>query len=91
MEIMVFLYDGFELVIFIDFGFLVLGQQYVILQNMEVYVDEIVFCWIFVFLWELEMFFEYNLIKGGDLDNVIVIVDNEVLQEQLDCLVEKLG
>jgi len=90
-EIMALPHDGFELVTLIDFGSPVLGQQYATLQNMEAYAAEIAPCRTFVFLRELEMLFEHNLIKGGDLDNAIVIADNEVPQEQLDRLAEKLG
>ena len=62
-----------------------------ILQDMDAYGEEIAPCRTFVFLRELEMLFEHNLIKGGDLDNAIVIADNEVPQEKLDRLAEKLG
>ncbi|HEX7412560.1 MAG TPA: 3-hydroxyacyl-ACP dehydratase FabZ, partial [Bacteroidia bacterium] len=40
----------------------------------------------FVFLHELEMLLQHNLIKGGDLDNAIVLVDKEVAKEKLDFL-----
>ncbi|MEL6658150.1 MAG: bifunctional UDP-3-O-[3-hydroxymyristoyl] N-acetylglucosamine deacetylase/3-hydroxyacyl-ACP dehydratase [Bacteroidota bacterium] len=90
-EIMALPHDGFELVTLIDFGSPVLGQQYATLQDMEGYEQDIAPCRTFVFLRELEMLFEHNLIKGGDLNNAIVIADNEVPQEQLDRLAQKLG
>jgi UDP-3-O-[3-hydroxymyristoyl] N-acetylglucosamine deacetylase/3-hydroxyacyl-[acyl-carrier-protein] dehydratase len=43
-------------------------------------------CRTFVFLHELEQLLHHNLIKGGDLDNAIVIVDREIEQEKLDHL-----
>lgn len=90
-EIMALPHDGFELVTLIDFGSPVLGQQYASLSDMEEFEKEIAPCRTFVFLRELEMLFEHNLIKGGDLDNAIVIADNAVPQEQLDRLAQKLG
>ncbi|MCB0636948.1 MAG: 3-hydroxyacyl-ACP dehydratase FabZ, partial [Lewinella sp.] len=47
-------------------------------------------CRTFVFLHELEMLFEHNLIRGGDLDNAIVIADKPVDQARLDELARKL-
>lgn len=89
-EIMALPHDGFELVTLIDFGSPVLGQQYATLTDMKGYAEDIAPCRTFVFLRELEMLFEHNLIKGGDLNNAIVIADNEVPQEQLDRLAQKL-
>lgn len=43
-------------------------------------------CRTFVFLRELEMLLQHNLIKGGDLDNAIVIVDREISQSEVDHL-----
>ncbi|HDR67487.1 MAG TPA: 3-hydroxyacyl-ACP dehydratase FabZ, partial [Bacteroidaceae bacterium] len=45
----------------------------------------------FVFLHELEYLAKNNLIKGGDLDNAIVIIDRKVSQEELDHLAEVLN
>lgn len=90
-EIMALPHDGFELVTLIDFGSPVLGQQYASLNDIEEFEKEIAPCRTFVFLRELEMLFEHNLIKGGDLDNAIVIADNAVPQKQLDRLAKKLG
>jgi UDP-3-O-[3-hydroxymyristoyl] N-acetylglucosamine deacetylase/3-hydroxyacyl-[acyl-carrier-protein] dehydratase len=90
-ELMALPHDGFEVVTLIDFGSPVLGQQYATLQDITAFETEIAPCRTFVFLRELEMLFEHNLIKGGDLDNAIVIADTEVPQEQLDKLAQKLG
>ncbi|WP_059026687.1 bifunctional UDP-3-O-[3-hydroxymyristoyl] N-acetylglucosamine deacetylase/3-hydroxyacyl-ACP dehydratase [Gabonibacter massiliensis] len=43
-------------------------------------------CRTFVFLREIEMLLQHNLIKGGDLDNAIVIVDRKISQEEVDRL-----
>lgn len=90
-ELMALPHDGFEVVTLIDFESPVLGQQYATLSNLEDYAEEIAPCRTFVFLRELEMLFEHNLIKGGDLDNAIVIADSAVPQKQLDKLAKKLN
>ncbi len=90
-ELMALPHDGFEVVTLIDFESPVLGQQYATLSNIEGYAEEIAPCRTFVFLRELEMLFEHNLIKGGDLDNAIVIADSAVPQKQLDKLAKKLN
>lgn len=83
--------DHFEVITMIDFNSPVLGQQYATLSNLEDYAKEIAPCRTFVFLHEIEFLFKQNLIKGGDLDNAIVIVDRKVSQEELDDLAKKLG
>ncbi|MBC5619768.1 bifunctional UDP-3-O-[3-hydroxymyristoyl] N-acetylglucosamine deacetylase/3-hydroxyacyl-ACP dehydratase [Butyricimonas hominis] len=50
------------------------------------FAKEIAPCRTFVFLRELEMLLKHNLIKGGDLDNAIVIVDREISQSEVDHL-----
>lgn len=83
--------DHFEIVTMIDFGSPVLGQQYAQLNDLNDYEKEIAACRTFVFLHELEYLFQQNLIKGGDLDNAIVIVDRKVSQSELDSLAQKLN
>ncbi|MCR9102496.1 MAG: bifunctional UDP-3-O-[3-hydroxymyristoyl] N-acetylglucosamine deacetylase/3-hydroxyacyl-ACP dehydratase [bacterium] len=90
-ELVALPHDGFEVVAMIDFNSNVLGQQYAHLNGTTDYAKEIAPCRTFVFLHELEFLFEQNLIKGGDLDNAIVIVDRKVEQDELDRLAEKLG
>lgn len=83
--------EHFEVTTMIDFNSPVLGQQYAKLENLADYESEIAPCRTFVFLHELEQLFQQNLIKGGDLDNAIVIVDRVMNQEELDDLAKKLG
>jgi UDP-3-O-[3-hydroxymyristoyl] N-acetylglucosamine deacetylase/3-hydroxyacyl-[acyl-carrier-protein] dehydratase len=83
--------DQFEVVALIDFNSPVLGQQYANFNGTTDYSEEIAPCRTFVFLHEVEFLFEQNLIKGGDLDNAIVIADRVVSQEELDRLAKKLG
>ncbi|MEN0003039.1 MAG: bifunctional UDP-3-O-[3-hydroxymyristoyl] N-acetylglucosamine deacetylase/3-hydroxyacyl-ACP dehydratase [Bacteroidota bacterium] len=82
--------DSFEVITMIDFNSEVLGQQYARLDDLNKYETEIAPCRTFVFLHELEFLFDQNLIKGGDLDNAIVIADKQVSQDYLDQLAKKL-
>jgi UDP-3-O-[3-hydroxymyristoyl] N-acetylglucosamine deacetylase/3-hydroxyacyl-[acyl-carrier-protein] dehydratase len=58
------------------------------MSNMEDFETDIAPCRTFVFLHELEQLLQHNLIKGGALDNAIVIVDKPVEQPELDRLAE---
>ncbi len=74
--------------VLIDYNSKVLGNQYASLEELENFKEEIAPCRTFVFLHELEYLAKHNLIKGGDLDNAIVIVDRKMEQEELDRLAE---
>jgi UDP-3-O-[3-hydroxymyristoyl] N-acetylglucosamine deacetylase/3-hydroxyacyl-[acyl-carrier-protein] dehydratase len=67
-----------------------LSNQFASLDSLNQYKDEISNCRTFVFLHELEMLFQNNLIKGGDMSNAIVIVDKETTQDELDKLSDLL-
>lgn len=83
--------DRFQVTTMIDFKSPVLGMQYASLENIEEFADEIAPCRTFVFLHELEQLLVHGLIKGGDLDNAIVIVDRVMDQLELDRLAAKLN
>jgi len=83
--------EHFEATVMIDFNSQVLGQQFASLHRLESYVEEIAACRTFVFLHELEKLLDMGLIKGGDLDNAIVIADRKMDQEELDVLAKKMG
>ena len=83
--------DSFEATVMIDFNSRVLGQQFAALHNMDEYVNEIAPCRTFVFVHELEKLLEMGLIKGGDLENAIVIADRKMDQSELDDLARKMG
>ena len=74
--------------VLIDYGSKVLGNQYASLEEMTNFKEEIAPCRTFVFLHELEFLLNNNLIKGGDVDNAIVIVDRKVSQDELDRLAD---
>lgn len=68
----------------IDFNSKVLGVQTAKWDESVTYAKEIGVCRTFVFFHELEFLFNNNLVKGGDVDNAIVIVEHPVSQEQLE-------
>lgn len=68
----------------VDFNSKVLGVQTAHWDSSVVYAEEIGVCRTFVFFHELEFLFNNNLIKGGDADNAIVIVEHPVTKEQLE-------
>lgn len=70
----------------IDFNSPVLGTQHAGLKKMRDFASEIAPCRTFCFLHELEMLLEHNLIKGGDVNNAIVIVDKPVDATEMDRL-----
>jgi len=74
--------------VFIDYNSKVLGNQYASLEELQNFKEEIAPCRTFVFLHELEFLVKNNLIKGGDVDNAIVIVDRKVTQKELDRLAD---
>ncbi len=82
--------DHFEATVMIDFNSPVLGQQYAHLYSLKDYESKIAPSRTFVFLHELEMLLDQNLIKGGDLDNAVVIVDRVMEHDELKKLANKL-
>jgi UDP-3-O-[3-hydroxymyristoyl] N-acetylglucosamine deacetylase / 3-hydroxyacyl-[acyl-carrier-protein] dehydratase len=67
----------------IDFNSPVLGTQHANLNSIMDFKKEVAPCRTFVFLHELEYLISNNLIKGGDINNAIVIVDKPVSEEEL--------
>lgn len=75
----------------VDFGSRVLGVQTAHWEEGQDYASQIGICRTFVFFHEIEYLFANNLIKGGDVDNAIVIVEHPVSEEQLDRMSEAMG
>lgn len=74
--------------VLIDYNSEVLGNQHASLDELQSFQEEIAPCRTFVFIHELEYLAKNNLIKGGDLDNAIVIVDRQMEQAELDRLAD---
>lgn len=76
--------EEFSYEIKIDFNSRVLGVQHAQWNESVLYPEEIGVCRTFVFFHEIEFLFNNNLVKGGDVDNAIVIVEHPVTDEQID-------
>lgn len=83
--------DEFSADVKIDFNSVVLNNQFATLDTMEHFGDEIASCRTFVFVREIEPLVKGNLIKGGDLDNAIVIYDTPMEQTELDRLADLMN
>ena len=75
--------EEFSYEIEVDFNSRVLGVQHAAWNPSVVYAEEIGVCRTFVFFHELQFLFANNLVKGGDVDNAIVIVEHPVTDEQV--------
>jgi len=83
---------NYRITVMVDYKSPVLGTQHATMYQLDEFKPEIARCRTFVFLRELEVLAKNNLIKGGDLDNAIVLVDRpDVSQEELDRLASLLG
>lgn len=75
----------------IDFNSKVVGVQNAHWDKSIDYYREVGRCRTFCFFHELEFLMQNNLIKGGDVDNAIVIVEHPVTQDQLDNMSKLFG
>ena len=81
----------YQITTLIDFNSPVLGTQHAGLKHLKDFKSEIAPCRTFCFLHELEMLLENNLIKGGDINNAIVIVDKPVSEAEMERLGKAFG
>jgi len=84
--------DHYRLTVMVDYKSPVLGTQHATMYNLGEFKKEISPCRTFVFLRELEFLAKNNLIKGGSLDNAIVLVEREQVDPaELKRLAKALG
>lgn len=83
--------EDFSVDVKIDFPSNVLNNQYATLDRIEDFPAEIGASRTFVFVREIEPLVKGNLIKGGDLDNAIVIYDSPMEQCELDRLADLMN
>lgn len=88
VQIVAYPNDKLQIDIQIDYKSKVLGYQFASLNGFENFATDIAPARTFVFLHELEFLQKNNLIKGGDIDNAIIIIDRKVSQDELDRLAE---
>ena len=82
---------NYEITTLIDFNSPVLGTQHAGLKSMKDFRNEIAPCRTFCFLHELETLLDNNLVKGGDINNAIVVVDKPVTDEEMTRLAKAFG
>ncbi len=83
--------DNFSVDVMVEFNSKVLANQFASLDNLADFPAEISACRTFVFVREIEPLVKANLIKGGDLDNAIVIYDSPMAQDELDRIADMMG
>ena len=83
--------DHFSVTTFVDYPSPVLNNQFAILNDLADFGEQIAAARTFVFVREIQPLLAANLIKGGDLDNAMVIYDQQVPQEELNKLAEAIG
>ena len=83
--------EDFSITSMISFDSKVLSSQFATLDNMDKFATEVAAARTFVFVREIEPLLMAGLIKGGDLDNAIVIYEHETTQDNLDKLCQLTG
>ncbi len=84
VDLIIYPDDHLSINVLIDYNSKILGNQYAILDYIDDFEEEICRSRTFVFFHELEPLYKMGLIKGGDLDNAIVILEKEVEQDEID-------
>lgn len=84
--------DDYRITVMVDYHNPALGSQHTGLFNLEKeFVTEFAPCRTFCFLHEVEMLHSQGLIRGGNLDNAIVIVDRDLKNDEIKRIAAKLG
>ena len=82
---------SFGVDVHISFDSPILSNQFASLDNLKNFETEIASSRTFVFVREIEQLLAHNLVKGGDLDNALVIYDKEMEQSRLNDLCKLMG
>lgn len=83
--------ENFSINVLISYDSTIISNQYATLEDMSKFKDEIAASRTFVFVREIEPLLQAGLIKGGDLDNAIVIYERRMSQENFDKLADVMG
>lgn len=83
VEMVAMPYNEYRINTLIDFNSPVLGTQHAAIKHLSEFKEQIAPCRTFSFFHELEYLLNNNLIKGGDINNAIVVVDKPVSDEQV--------
>ncbi|MCJ7446730.1 MAG: bifunctional UDP-3-O-[3-hydroxymyristoyl] N-acetylglucosamine deacetylase/3-hydroxyacyl-ACP dehydratase [Bacteroidales bacterium] len=84
VDLIVYPDDHLSINVLIDYNSRILGNQYAILDSIDDFEKDICKSRTFVFFHELEPLHNMGLIKGGDLDNAVVILEKKVEQAEID-------
>lgn len=82
--------DDFSVQVLIGYDSPILSNQFAVLDSMDDFEREVAPCRTFVFVREIEPLLKMNLIKGGDLNNALVIYDKEIPQSELQRLADTM-
>lgn len=83
--------EGFSVEAMVEYNSPILPNQFAILDDMAEFKDEVAGARTFVFVREIETLLDKNLIKGGDLENAIVIYDKEIAKEKINEICDLIG
>ena len=83
--------ESFSLNVLVSYDSTIIPNQFATLEDMALFKDEIAASRTFVFVREIEPLLQAGLIKGGDLDNAIVIYERQMSQENYDKLADIMG
>jgi len=84
-------YDDFSITTLISYESSILSNQFARLNQLSDFGKDIADSRTFVFVREVEQLLQHNLIKGGDLDNALVIYDQEIPQEKLNSIADAMN
>lgn len=76
--------DGFSVEVMVEYNSCILPNQFAVLDDLADFRQEAASARTFVFVREIEQLVNHGLIKGGDLENAIVIYDQPIPQENID-------
>ena len=82
--------EAFSITVMCSFDSKFVNSQFATLHNIDQFAEEVAPARTFVFVRDIEPLLNANLIKGGDMDNAIVIYEKQIPQERLDQLADLL-
>lgn len=83
--------DHFSVEVMVEYNSKVLPNQFAMLDDLTEFRQEVASARTFVFVREIEALLQHGLIKGGDLENAIVIYDEAVSQDRIDEICDLVG
>lgn len=83
--------ENFSVQAMVEYDSPIIPNQFAVLDELADFKKEVSCARTFVFVREIEQLLNYGLIKGGDLDNAIVIYDRPLEQEKINSLCDLIG